>query len=106
MKAFVLLTLVACANAGEITSWTSGLRKGTSLATGAPKALAGNIEFKFTPATVVTAGTVKITSSVKIWTAAANTACTCDSTGGDQTCTAAVTASSGSTFDILTVTLG
>merc|ERR1712159_28924 len=111
MKAFVLLTLVACANAGAITSWTSGLRKGTSLATGAPKALAGDIEFKFTPATAVTTntgggvtGTVKITASAAIWTNTGTTSCTCDSTGGAQTCTAAVTAAS-SANTILTVTM-
>merc|ERR1711871_1107932 len=72
-------------------------------------ALAGAIEFKFTPATAGTAGTVTIEQTAPaaaIWAAqttggAGVTTCACTSTGGDQTCTGSV----DSTKKILTVTL-
>merc|ERR1719183_2882481 len=104
MKAFVLLALVGCASAGagDKVAWTSGLRKGTSLALGAPMALAGAIEFKVTPVTVVpAAGTIKFTASQKTWENDAAVACSCQSGATAMTCTAAATG----TGTILTVTM-
>jgi hypothetical protein len=93
--ALVALALVASANAAQL-AWGSAARKGTSLALGAPMALAGSIEFKVTPTTKVpNNGWIQFTASQKTWTNDGVTACTCVNADGDANCAGAVSGGGG-----------